>query len=156
PLKRERPFIFIATGSAIENVYTSLDTSVFFNNRLAFRMAYQLMDYPKHIYPGRYKIFSGMNNLELIKMLRSGEQSMVNVVFNNIRTRDQFAERIGEQIEVKSDSLMYLMRDEKFLPAFGVDTNTVLTLFIPNTYEFFWNTSGRQFFKRMKAEHDKF
>ncbi len=97
-----------------------------------------------------------MNNLELLKMLRSGKQLPVNLVFNSIRTREQFAERISEQIEPAKDSLLYLMRDEKFLSPLDVDSNTVLTLFIPNTYQFFWNTSGRQFVRRMKTEHDKF
>lgn len=156
PVTREKPFIFIATGSSAEDVFVSLDTSVLFNNKFSFRMAARLMNYPKNIYPGRYKIYSGMNNLDLVKMLRSGKQSLVNLVFNNIRTREQFAERIGEQIEVPYDSMLYFMRNEEFLSDFDVNTNTVLTLFIPNTYEFFWNTSGSQFFKRMKTEHDKF
>lgn len=156
PAKRDKPFIFIATGSAPVDVFVSLDTSVIFNSKFTFRMAARFMNYSEHVYPGRYKIHSGMNNMELLKMLRSGKQSMVNLVFNNVRTKDQFAERIGEQIETGKDSLMYLMQDKNFLSDFDVDTNTVLTLFIPNTYEFFWNTSGRQFFKRMKAEHEKF
>lgn len=156
PVQREKPFIFIATRSSAQDVFTEIDSSVVFKSKWSFRMAARLMRYPVNIYPGRYQIHSGMNNMEFLKMLRSGKQSMVNVVFNNIRTKDQLADKIGEQIETGKDSLMYLMRDENFLSGFDVDTNTVLTLFIPNTYEFFWNTSGRQFFKRMKAEHEKF
>lgn len=156
PVKREKPFVFIATGSTPEDIFVELDSSVIFNSKFSFRMAAKLMRYPTTIYPGRYKIHSGMNNLELLKMLRSGRQSLVDLVFNSLRTKEQFAERIGEQIEVRGDSLLYLMRDAEFLSAYNVDTNTVLTLFIPNTYEFFWNTSGAQFFKRMKTEYDKF
>jgi UPF0755 protein len=156
PVKRENPFVFIATGSTPEDIFVELDSSVVFSSKFSFRMAAKLMRYPATIYPGRYKIHSGMNNLELLKMLRYGRQSLVNLVFNSLRTKEQFAERIGEQIEVSSDSLLYLMRDAEFLSAYDVDTNTVLTLFIPNTYEFFWNTSGAQFFKRMKTEYDKF
>jgi UPF0755 protein len=156
PVKRESPYIFIATGSTAEDVFVSLDTSVQFKSRLTFRLAGRIMNYPERVYPGRYKIYGGISNLELIKILRSGKQSPVNLVFNNIRTKEQFAERIAQQIEVTKDSLSYLMENEKFLSAFHVDTNTVLTLFIPNTYRFLWNTSGSQFFKRMKGEYDKF
>lgn len=154
--KPEMPYIFIATRSTPADVFVEIDSSVKFNSKFSFRMAARFMNYPVHIWPGRYKIHSGMNNLELLRMLRSGKQSMVNLVFNSLRTKEQFAERIGEQIEVSGDSLSHLLHDEKFLSDFDVDSNTVLTLFIPNTYEFFWNTSGRQFFKRMKAEHEKF
>ena len=156
PVKPQSPFVFIATGSTPENVFAELDSSVTFSSKFSFRMAAKLMRYPVNIYPGRYQVHSGMTNLELLKMLRSGRQSLVNLVFHNLRTKQQFAERIGEQIEVSEDSLLYLMRDTDFLADYNVDTNTVLTLFIPNTYEFFWNTSGRQFFKRMKTEYDKF
>jgi UPF0755 protein len=156
PVKRENPFVFIATGSTPKDVFAELDSSVTFSSKFSFRMAARLMRYPVNIYPGRYQIHSGMTNLELLKMLRSGRQSLVNLVFHNLRAKQQFAERIGEQIEVSEDSLLYLMRDTDFLADYNVDTNTVLTLFIPNTYEFFWNTSGRQFFKRMKTEYDKF
>jgi UPF0755 protein len=156
PVKREKPFVFIATRSTPEDVFVELDSSVIFNSKFSFRLASRLMRYPLTIYPGRYKIHSGMTNLELLKMLRSGKQSLVDLVFNNLRTKEQFAERVGEQIEVSGDSLLYLMRDAEFLSSYDVDTNTVLTLFIPNTYEFFWNTSGAQFFRRMKTEYDKF
>ena|SRR5258705_6833679 len=156
PVKRESPFVFIATRSTPEDAFAALDSSLRWSSKFSFRMAARLMNYPSQIYPGRYKIHSGMTNLELLKMLRSGRQSLVNLVFNNLRTKEQFAARISEQIEVGADSLMYFMRDVDFLSDYNVDTNTVLTLFIPNTYEFFWNTSGRQFFKRMKTEYDKF
>jgi UPF0755 protein len=156
PAKREKPFVFIATRSTPEDVFVEIDSSVIFGSKFSFRMAARLMRYPANIYPGRYKIHSGMTNLELLKMLRSGRQSLVDLVFNSIRTKEQFAERIGQQIEVNGDSLLYLMRNAEFLSAYDADTNTVLTLFIPNTYEFFWNTSGAQFFKRMKTEYDKF
>jgi UPF0755 protein len=156
PAKRESPFVFIATGSTVEDAITALDTSVVFNSRFTFNIASRLMNYPGRVWPGRYKVHSAMSNLELLKMLRSGNQSMVELVFHNIRTKEQFAERIDQQIEVTNDSLLYLMNDNEFLSAFDIDTNTALTLFIPNTYEFFWNTSGSQFFKRMKTEHDKF
>ena len=156
PAKRESPYIFIATGSASEDVFTALDTAVKFKSRFSFDMACKLMNYPKRVYAGRFKIHSAMSNLELLKMLRTGKQSPVDLVFHNIRTRELFAERISQQIEVSRDSLLFLMNDDKFLSDFDLDSNTVLTLFVPNTYQFFWNTSGTQFFKRMKTEHDKF
>lgn len=156
PVKRENPYIFITTGSTVKDVTACLDTTVMFKRKLSFRIASRLMNYGKRIYPGRYKIHSAMTNMELLKMLRSGNQSKVNLVFNSLRTKEQLAERIGQQIEVSADSLLYLMDDEKFISGYDVNANTLMTLFIPNTYEFFWNTSGVQFFKRMKAEHDKF
>lgn len=153
---RERPYIFIATGSRYENILVSLDTTVTMKSRFTFRIATQLLKYPVHVRAGRYKIYSGMNNLSFLKLLRSGLQSPVDLVFNTNRTKEQFVERISEQIEAGKDSLDYLLSDRKTLSLFNLDTNSILTLFIPNTYEFFWNTSAFAFFQRMKKENEKF
>ena len=80
----------------------------------------------------------------------------MNVVFNNIRTRDQLAERISLQLEAKSHAILNLMNDEDYVHRFGMNSENILAMFIPNTYEFYWNTSADQFLQRMKKEYDKF
>jgi len=154
--KKEQPYVFIATGSAYEKAIASADTTIEIKSRFTFELASKLLNYRQRVHAGRYKVYTGMSNLALIKLLRSGIQSPVNLVFNTIRTKEQFAERIGQQLETSTDSLMMLLNDNKFLTGFGLNTISSLTLFIPNTYELFWNTSAIRFFERMKNEHEKF
>ena len=155
-LHRERPFVFIATGANFKAVLQSLDTSVTVRSKFTFGLACGLLRYPRQVHAGRYKVHSGMTNFALIKLLRSGVQSPVNLVFNSTRSQEQFAERVSQQLEVTHDSVLYLLNNNKFLSRFELNSNTALTLFIPNTYQFFWNTSANSFFERMKTEHDKF
>ncbi|HLG34159.1 MAG TPA: endolytic transglycosylase MltG [Bacteroidia bacterium] len=155
-LKREQPFVFVATGSVYDEVLASLDTSVAMKSKFTFGLTAGLLNYPERVRAGRYKIYSGISNLALLKLLRSGKQTPVNLVFNSTRTKEQFAERISEQLEAKYDTMLQLLNDKEFLSSYGLNPHTALTLFIPNTYEFFWNTSSKGFFYRMKKEHDTF
>jgi UPF0755 protein len=114
------------------------------------------MKYGDRILPGRYRILNGMSNKELVVLLRSGRQEPVKLVFNNIRIRQQLASRVAAVLEADSASLMALLNDNAYLREFGLDSAGCLTLFIPNTYDFYWNTSADQFFRRMHREYQVF
>jgi UPF0755 protein len=92
----------------------------------------------------------------LVNLLRSGEQEPVKLVFNEARTKQDFLEVVNNQIEADKDELQSLMSDDDFLKEYGLNSKNVLTLFIPNTYEFYWNTSAHLFIDRMAKENEKF
>jgi len=97
-----------------------------------------------------------MNNNELINMLRSGNQAPVNIVLHNIRTKPELASVVQEKLEADSLAVIRLLNNSSYLEDYGLDTETVRAIFIPNTYEFYWNTSAKQFFERMYQEYQKF
>ena len=117
---------------------------------------YSWFNYIKNIKSGRYLIQDGMNNNELVNLLRSGRQTPVNVVFNNIRTKEEFAGKISHQLELDSAQIIEAMLDTAFLNPLNLNAFTVSSLFIPNTYEFYWNTTVTSFLSRMVAEHHHF
>ena len=106
--------------------------------------------------PGRYLIENGMSNNELVNLLRSGKQEPVKVTFNSIRTYSDLAGNIGSQIEADSNELMKAFTSGPLAAKYGFNTQTFLTLFIPNTYELYWNTSAEEFIKRMASEYKRF
>ncbi|SNR30337.1 endolytic transglycosylase MltG [Lutibacter flavus] len=113
-------------------------------------------NYPNTIKPGKYHIDQGMSNNDLVNLLRSGKQTAVKVSFNNQDTFEKLAGRISEQIEADSISLLASFKDESFMNANGFNKNTAIGMFIPNTYEFYWNTSANSFRKKMLNEYKKF
>ena len=149
-------YIYIETGSTFSDVVNTLNRKKLLINERSFVWTAHQMKYESNIRPGRYLIKSRMNNKELVSLLRSGKQTPVQVVFNNIRTKSQLAERVGAQLEAKSYALNNLMNDEDYVRKLGFSAESILGMFIPNTYEFYWNTSADQFFQRMKKEYDKF
>jgi len=149
-------YVLIPTGSSFADVVNVLNDKKLLINEKTFVWTAKQMKYIANVKPGRYLIKPKMNNRELVSLLRSGKQTPVKVIFNNIRTRDQLAERISSQLEAKRHALLNLMNDEDYVRKFGMNSENVLSMFIPNTYEFYWNTSADQFLQRMKKEYDKF
>jgi UPF0755 protein len=111
--------------------------------------------YLDNIKPGRFKIKNGNNNTEIINSLRS-QNIPLKVTFNNIETLNQLLSRISLKIEADSLSLVKIFSDKNFLNDLNLNNESVFSLFIPNTYEFFWNTSALQFRERILKEFDFF
>jgi UPF0755 protein len=89
-------------------------------------------------------------------MLASGAQEAVTVSFHNLRQKTDFAGFISKKIEADSVSILRLLDSSQFVARYGFTTDDVYTIFIPNTYQIYWNTSPEKFFVRMKANYDKF
>jgi UPF0755 protein len=97
-----------------------------------------------------------MNNLQLVRMLRSGQQTPVRVTFNTVRTQEELAEKISVNLEVSKEQVLELLQDSVYIRKFGFEEETVMSLFIPNTYEFWWDTSAEELFERMHKEYQSF
>lgn len=148
--------IRIPTGSAFEDVIVILSNAGL-KNKQTFTFLAGIKKYKENIKPGQYRIPARASNNEIINMLRGGFQESVALRFTNIRTKEQLISRICKKIEADSTELLALLDDDQYLrEKLGLKSETVLTLFIPNTYKFYWNTSAKQFLERMQTEYKKF
>lgn len=149
-------YLFIPTGSDFEGVVQILKQQSLLKDEKSFRWTANQMKYVSNVKAGKYELRPLMNNKELVTMLRSGKQVPVQVIFNNIRTKEQLAKRISEQIEAGNQPILNLMNDNDYTKTLGFTSDNILSMFIPDTYEFYWNTSADKFFKRMKKEYERF
>ena len=149
----ENNYLFIPSGSDFEKVKTFIYAKGFVDDHAAFEWVALRKSYNTKVKPGRYRIRNGMNNNELVNLLRSGKQEPVRVVFQNIRTKQDLAGKIAHQLEIDSLTFLNLLQSADYLKKFDVTPATAFVLFIPNTYELFWNTSPDQFICRMNREH---
>ncbi len=146
-------YVFIPTGSTFEDAKKSLDSII--DDKGSFEKVAEQKGYTENVKAGKYRINRGMNNNEIINSLRS--QSLpVRVAFNNQETLADLAGRISSQIEADSMSLLTSFEDLNFLKDNGFNEATKLTMYLPNSYEFFWNTSANKFRDRMLSEYKKF
>ena len=148
--------LYIPTGSDYEKVTSLLDESGVLVNPSSFHWVAQRKDYPENVRPGRYVIKNGMSNNQLVNMLRGGLQTPVQVKFNNMRDVDQLASRVAKQIEADSSSIANLLHNQDYVHQLGFNQYTIPALFLPDTYEFYWNTDAENFIARMMREYDKF
>lgn len=148
--------LFIPTGSSYEDAFRLLDSAAGITKPGVFQWLAKKKKYSDHVRPGRYIIEDGMNYTRIIDMLRAGRQKPVNVTFNNIRNLNQLAGKVSQKIEADSTDIINFLNDESNYLADGFSTETVIAVFIPNTYQFFWNTNPKDFYQRMLKEYRAF
>lgn len=149
-------YLYIRTGSTYDDVKRSLTGGGFLKDTWSFELLADYADLPAHVYAGRYKIIPGMSNYDIIRLLRSGRQELIKMVVNKLRTRQDFISFVSSRLEADSAALHKLMLDNSFLAQYHLDTNTAMCAVIPDTYEFFWNTSAEKAFKKIAANYTGF
>lgn len=157
PSKLADPYVYIPTGASFEDVVLILKKGAFISDEVNFRWLSEQMKYKKDkMRSGRFKVEPGWTNRQLIQQLRSGEQAAVKVVLNNERLTENVAGKTSKFIEPDSILLLRLFQDKPFLEEIGYTEQTLISAFIPNTYEMYWNTDPKAFVLKMIREHDAF
>ena len=149
--------LYIPSGSSYQDVVRILKKNDILKDYDSFEFLASIMNYKKdRVAPGKYVIKRGMSNREIISMLRAGIQTPVNITFNNVRTVEQLAGKLSKYIEADSVEIVNLLHDSAYISNMGFNKYNILSLFIPNTYQFYWNTDAEALLERMKKEHDRF
>lgn len=149
-------FFYIPAGSTYAEVWEKLEQLNILIDKKSFQWVAEKKGYPGHVKPGRYRIEDGMNNNELVNMLRSGNQEPVMVIFNNLRTLEMLAGKVARYIEPDSLELRSHLLDPGLPSKYGFTRETFMAMFIPNTYEMYWSSSPEDFTDRMAQEYEKF
>ncbi|MHC1705233.1 MAG: endolytic transglycosylase MltG [Tenuifilaceae bacterium] len=152
----EDKYLYIRTGSDFESVVKQLEEDNILIDLESFIKTSKSLNYIKRVKPGRYRIKPKMSNREIVKMLINALQVPVRVTFINFRTPEQLAGKISRQIEADSISILALFQNPETSIKYGFKQETFISMFIPNTYEFYWNTSAEGFFSKMKKAYDQF
>jgi len=149
-------YLYIKTGSDFSAVVDSIKKNNLVINLESFISTSNSFGYTNRVKSGCYRIKRGMSNRTLVRMLITASQSPVRVTFNNIRTPEQLAEKISKQLEIDSLTFIRYFKKEEIPESYGFTDKTLISMFIPNTYQFYWNTESKDLFDRMKREYDKF
>ncbi len=149
-------YFYIKSGSGYDEVKNQLSEQHVLNSFFFFDIISKRVGYNHNVKAGRFSIKNGSNIISLIRMLKSGNQAEVRLVINKIRTKEEFAGKIGNNFEADSaEAIKFLLSNDSLAP-YHLDTNTVLTTIIPNSYLFWWNGSFKKIFERLKKQHDYF
>jgi len=156
-VESDQPYLLkIPSNSVYKNVVDQLYEERVINDAVSFGFVAKILGYQEAVKPGLYQIDPKMSNLQLVRMLRSGQQTPVRVTFNTIRTKEDLAEKISANLEVSKEQFLELLQDSVYIRKFGFEEETIMSLFIPNTYEFWWDTSAEELFERMHKEYQIF
>ncbi|MDN5215470.1 endolytic transglycosylase MltG [Fulvivirgaceae bacterium BMA12] len=152
----EAKVLLIHKGADFKTVQDSLRTGRFLKDPVAFGFLAKILKYHENVKPGRYLLKPNMSNLEAIRYLRSGNQLPVDVTFNNIRLKEDLAEKITKNLEITKAAFLAALNDPAMTGKYGYSPENIMTMFLPNTYEVYWNVSVEGLFDRMSQEHQKF
>ena len=146
-------YVYVNSGSSKDEMISSISSYII--DVESFIKAAKTKKYLENIKAGRFIIYKGDGNNNIINSLRS-KNIPLNITFNNIQTIQEFSGYISKKIEADSMSLIESFTDENFLKSLNLSQESVLSLFLPNTYEFFWNTSADNFREKMVREFNNF
>lgn len=150
---KKSEFIYIRTGWEFPEVLRMLQEKDLIKNPVSFEWLAQRKGYTRSVRPGRYRIKKGMSNNEIVNLLKAGLQEPVEFTLNEIRTKEQLASRVSGKLELDSAAFVQVLNDDAELSKYGMTSESVLTLFIPKRYKFYWNTGIKQFMDSMAVQY---
>ncbi len=148
--------LLIPRGATFESVIDTLQKNDVLNDEMSFRFLAKLMSYPERVKEGRYEITPRMGNRAVLVKLRSGSQDAMPVTFNSMRQKSDLIQRLGSKFEFGPTALGPLLNDPVVCQKYGFDTTTIVCLFLPDTYEFFWTIKPEALLDRMGSEYKRF
>ncbi|MBL4668945.1 MAG: endolytic transglycosylase MltG [Flavobacteriales bacterium] len=150
-------YFYVHSDYGFDDIVHNLYEKGYIINRESFEFVSEKKSgFKSNIYSGRYLLEEGMSNNELVDLFRSGETVPVKVTFNNVRTKNDLAGKLSRNLECDSLEILDLINDKEFVAKYGFNQTTILTLFLPNTYQFNWATNADEAIKRMAEEYKKF
>lgn len=149
-------YITIGTDKNYNRLLSDLDTIAKIRNLSNFDRIAGLVNYPDNMRTGRFAVTPDMNIWEVLQVLRNGIQSPVNLKFNNIRTKEDLAIRLSGQLMLTESELLGAFNDSVVCARYGFTPQTIVAMFIPNTYEVYWDTKLDMFLSRMDKEYKRF
>ena len=149
--------LYIRTGAATKKaVLDSLRKNRIITNETAFEFLANRMDYWKSIKPGKYEIKKGSSVLDVVRLLRNGRQTPVDLVITKLRTREDFARAVGKRFECDSAAMMDFLENADSLRPYDATPETALWRVLPDTYTYFWNTTPSLIYAKIAAAAKKF
>jgi UPF0755 protein len=152
----QETFINVSSRKDMDEFLGKLEYSNYLNNFVSFKRLANWVQLENKMKPGRYQLKKGMSNFDILKLLMQGRQVPIDLVFKSAERIENVCGFFGRKLEPDSLSFLDLLKDTSIIHPMGFDTNTIIAMFIPNTYNFYWNTHRLAFLNRMHAEYKKF
>ncbi|MDX1903010.1 MAG: endolytic transglycosylase MltG [Thermonemataceae bacterium] len=154
--KTKAKILYIPKGTDFKGLVAILKKEDMANNIVSFAFLAKTMNYQENVKAGAYLIEPNMTNLEVIRKLRAGNQTPLKFTFNYLRTKKDLAERIAKQLPIPANDWLSLLNNPDVAKKYQLDTNTITTLFLPDTYEVYWTNTPEEILDKMYKAYQKF
>ena len=151
----EENFFYIKTGTTFAEMKEELVSKKVIKETFWFDKTASLLKF-KTVRAGKYQLKDEMSLLDLIRLLKNGQQTPVNLVITKIRIKESLARNMGRLFEFDSIQAIKFLNNADSLKKFDLDTNTLMAAVLPNTYTYYWNSTPGKVFKKLHDEWQKF
>ena len=153
---REDRVIVIKKGETFGELRKRLYDDRVIQDALSFSFVAKVLNYQKAVKPGAYLFESGMSNLEMVRRLRAGDQIPVRITFNNVRLKEELAEKVTANTGIAAEDMLKLLNNKTFLQQYKLTSDNAMTIFLPDTYEVYWTLTAEELFDKMYKVSQKF
>ena len=155
-LEKSDRLVVIRGGTGFRDLQKQLHDEDVVNDMVSFSFVARILGYDRQIKPGRYLLKGNMNNLAAVTALKKGRREPVRLTFSHARKMDELAEKVTANIGVTRDELLealdaFLEKNED-----GFNKENIIAMFIPNTYEVYFNLTPEDLVKRLHEEYRNF
>lgn len=155
-LEQKNRLFVIEDTMTFKDVQKKMHEGRYVNDLVSFSFLAKITGYDEEIKPGRYILQSGMSNIEALKLMRSGKQEPVNITFNNVRLLSELSEKITRNLSMDPEDFEAAVIKFSANNPYGFNRDNIMTMFIPNTYNVYYNTSPERLLEKMHEEYVKF
>lgn len=155
-VEKENRLFLVEEGDSFKDIQKKLHEGNYVQDLVSFSFLGRITGYDDQIKPGRYVLKTNMTNLEALRILRSGKQEPVRITFNNVRLTRDLAEKITKNLDMSPEEFEVALIDFAMTNKYGFTKDNVMTIFIPNTYEVYYNIAPEALIKRMYNEYENF
>ena len=149
-------YLYIDDDDNLDSVSVKLEPLITAQGITAIRTLSRHLGYAENIRSGRYAVEPAMCAMTLFRNIRNGHQSPLQLTIPSVRTTDRLAEELDKRLMISRNDIYHALQDPAVCSQFSLDTTTIISMFIPNTYEVYWNITLEKFLEKMKAESDRF
>ncbi|WP_084147231.1 endolytic transglycosylase MltG [Thermonema rossianum] len=156
-ISRSIVYLYIPKGATFKTVLDSLERHDALEDKLSFAFLAKLMGYQENVKTGRYKLHPDMSNKELLYMLRAGRQEPIQLVVPPLRKIDNILRWLDKQLMISAEEIEQAMQQwQDTLRREGLDSTSYWCIFLPNTYEVYWDVPAPRLIERMLREYRRF
>ncbi len=153
--KGDTKTVYIDTDDDIDSVYTKMQSLSTAHSMQVFKWLTDISGYANNIHTGRYE-FGSKGALQIFRKMRNGSQDPLHLTINSVRTVDRLAQDVSKRMMFGKEDLLNALKDSITCKKFSRKPETIVAMFIPNTYDIYWDISVEKFLERMHKESDRF
>ena len=149
-------YIYVDADDNIDSVYAKVETAADGKSIAGFKMLAKIAGYGDKIRTGRYEVKPGYGTFKVLRAMKNGMQTPLMLTIPSVFTPEIMAVKLSKKLMMDSLTIVTALKNADVCSKYGHDTATIMCMFIPNTYEVFWNVSTDDFLERMNKEYGKF